>query len=347
MSVQMPRKRMVQSLRGALACAGLALASGCAQGGAARPENAQSHLSPVAAFQQNEERLFALTYRLASANAAYCDETVPELGLLLHDAQAYGAPDAVMSTLGMSGPIGVQAIAKGSPADAAGIRQNHTLVSVNDRAVDSLPFRPDRPWSRLADIRTLIATSARDGPVRLTLADPERLNFEATVEASEACRSQIELVAGDDGASADGERILIGDQFPGLRYADDELAAVIAHEMAHNILGHIQYLEVAGRNEGRGRASERDADRLMPWLLHNAGLSPQAGADMIRRHGPRHGGGIFRNRSHDGWDERADLVEREIVKIAALKRPQGDDRLDWRDHFEPLLDTKSSLASHR
>ena len=132
--------------------------------------------------------------------------------------------------------------------------------------------------------------------------------------------------------------MLVGADFPGFAYPDDELAAALAHEMAHNLLGHIDYLARAGKGDNRGRNSERDADRLMPWLLANAGYDPSAASRMMRKYGPRYGGGLLRDRSHDGWDERVELIEAEVEKIKALGWKNGSNSIDWRTYFKPLLD---------
>jgi len=51
--------------------------------------------------------------------------------------------------------------------------------------------------------------------------------------------------------------------------------------------------------------------------------------------GPRHGGWIFRKRTHDGWDERVEFIEAELPLIAAAQAETG--KADWRAHFERLL----------
>ena len=75
------------------------------------------------------------------------------------------------------------------------------------------------------------------------------------------------------------------------------------------------------------RLTEREADRLMPWLLANAGFDPVAGAHFFERWGPRHGGWIFRARSHDGWDERADFIAAELPLVRHSQTARGG--ADW------------------
>ena len=290
--------------------------------------------SPLALFQSKEDRVFRLGYRLAAANAEFCERTTPSLGLLIHDARAYGAPAAVRSSFGLSGDIGVQAVGERSPVAAAGLGQNDTLLAIDGTPVEAIDVGERDDWQRASILADMIERSARDGSVTLTWRKPDGLEQEQPVPSTPVCASRFELLSDKDGASADGERVLIGEDFPGLAYSDAELAALLAHEMAHNLLGHLAFLEEHGRGGGRVRNTERDADRLMPWLLANAGFDPAAASAFMQRWGPRHGGGLFRKRSHDGWDERVELIEAELPKIEAAS---VNGRADWSIHFRPLL----------
>ena len=294
-------------------------------------------LSPLQAFQDKEARLYQIGFRLASANAPYCDRTEPTLGFLIHDAGAYADADKVRQEFGLIGDIGVQAVAPNSPASDAGIAINDTILAIDGRSIDTFPRDPAETWRRALDIRRDIARSASSGSVAIEWSSANSPAQRAELPIAEVCKSQVELLSKSDSALADGTRILVGDRFPGLAYRDDELAAVLAHEMAHNVLNHIEFLVENGRSGNRGRNSERDADRLMPWLLANAGYDPDAATRMMQRYGPRHSGGIFRSRSHDGWDERVSLIQTEVDAVDRIRSANGNASVDWRLHFKPLL----------
>ena len=112
----------------------------------------------------------------------------------------------------------------------------------------------------------------------------------------------------------------------------DEVAAAIAHELAHNVLQHRAWLDANGRKRSNVRLIEREADRLMPWLLANAGYDPAAAARFMERWGPVHDGGIFRARTHDGWDERVEFIAAEVDKIRELS--SNGTAADWSSRFE-------------
>lgn len=286
---------------------------------------------PLEVFQQREALLFQIGYRLAASNAPFCDRTAPVTGLLLHDAEAYGQPEAVRYLFGLTGDIGVQAVAPGSPAFVAGLRQNDTVTKLDGEEIAARWTPTDPDWERLHAIREAIDADMVAGSVRVGWTRAGGNAWEAEIAPVPACRSRFELIDSSKTAKADGERVILGENFPGFTYAEDELAAAIAHEMAHNLLGHLDL----DRKRSTVRVYERDADRLMPWLLANAGYDPAAAVRFMQAWGPKYGGGLLRKRTHDGWDERVEFITAELPKVEAAR--DADGMVDWRTHFRPML----------
>lgn len=281
----------------------------------------------LAALQHADARLLAIGWRLATGNARYCENARPAVGLLLQDMAGYAEPEAMRKAAGIDGPVAVQAVAPGSPAGAAGLRANDEIVAIDRVETAALPAEEASDWRRLARLHAMIEASlTEDGKVRVTLRDGR----EIALTGVPACPSRFELIDGDD-AAADGARVVIGREFAGLAYPDDELAAAVAHELAHNLLRHRVWLDEHGRKWRNVRATEREADRMMPWLLANAGYDPGAALRFMRRWGPDHGGGLFRKRTHEGWDERAETIEAEIALVQAARGPDGS--ANWARHF--------------
>ena len=290
--------------------------------------------SPLDVFQQQEDRLFQTGYRLALANAPFCQRRTHGVGILIHDAASYRRPDVVRAHFSLRGDVAIQSVATGSPAYNLGIRQNDTLASVMGIDVEALANSGEKTWERAARINRMLAEPGPEGLVHIARADDQGPATSFELEPVELCASRFELQSGNSKAAADGERVLVGDSFPAFAYSTPKFAAALAHEMAHNLLGHLDHFEKYGRRGGRVRKSERDADRLMPWLLYNAGYDPQAAVEFMREWGPRHGGGILRKRTHDGWDERVELIEAELPRIEAVAT---DGKADWQIHFVPML----------
>ena len=130
------------------------------------------------------------------------------------------------------------------------------------------------------------------------------------------CAAKFRLT-GDDEAYASKNTVFFGEGFMGFGLPRELFAAAVAHELAHVIQGHAQRKEAERWGWRETRASEREADRMMPWLLFNAGYDPEAASDWMRAWGPKHSGGLLRKRTHDGWDERLAMI---VAETAALKR---------------------------
>ena len=292
-----------------------------------------------------DQKLFGIGWRLASANAAFCDRRGPALGVLWHDLSNYSDPEGAARALGTVGPIVVQAVAAGSPAADARLDVADTLIGIGldesregDGEIDLAPvadtFPRTRPsWQRLVDVQAALdEVMRRDGEIVLQWLDPSgRVLIRTTLEPVPACLTRFEVSGIGERAVADGERVVFGDRFPGFDWPDEEFAAAVAHEMAHNLLGHRDWLERTGRSRANIRRTEDEADRLAPWLLANAGYDPAAAVRFMRRWGPDHGGGLFRKRTHAGWDERAAAIERELPLIGAARTRDGT--ADWSRGF--------------
>lgn len=285
----------------------------------------------LARLQARDQQLFATGWRLTTGNAAFCAGQAPALGLALLDAGAFATPAEVRAQLALSGDIAVGAVAPDSPAARAGIAVNDTLLAIGDVSLGERFPRADPAWQRLISVTAALDAAAAAGPVTLTLARGTAAPRRVTLTGVAACPTRFEVLDSGKRAVADGKRVIFGRDFVAFGYAPDEFAAVVAHELAHNLLHHRLRLDDAGRSQGRVRLTEREADRLMPWLLANAGYDPDAAAAFMERWGPRHGGWLFRARTHDGWDERAAMIRAESAKVKAAMASEG--RADWARHF--------------
>ncbi|QWC56742.1 hypothetical protein F7D01_06225 [Erythrobacter sp. 3-20A1M] len=282
-------------------------------------------------------------YRLADGNGALCPQTAPATGLLLHDLATYGEEDAraLQAGLALAGPIGVESVVPGSPAARAGIALDDTVLAIGNRSIGDFPFDARRSWARLQAIEAALETALRaDGVARLTLS---RNGERRTVElgAVPACATRFEVVQMGGKAAAEGTRVVIGNDFAGFGYPEDEFGAALAHELAHNILRHRARLDTAGRSMRNERETEREADRMMPWLLANAGYDPIAAVRFMQRVGPGHAGGIFRERTHDSWQDRARALALEAELVAQTMRVTGG--ADWRARFAAQLAEAAEL----
>lgn len=298
--------------------------------GAAAPAQAHSEAaqSILSERQGIEQRLQDIGWRLAAANASYCSDARPSIGLMLHDMASYADPATVRRLLGLQRDFAVLAVAAGSPAAKAGLAAQDEIAGIDGIDPNGWPAAGAKDWRRAVRVHDLIDERLADrGEIKLTLASGRLV----TLLPEQACPTRFELGGPGKRALADGARVVIERDFPGLSYSEDELAAAIAHELAHNLLDHRKWLDAQGRKQAQIRLTEREADRLMPWLLANAGYDPGAATRFMARWGPSYSGGLFRKRSHDGWDERRAVIDAEVSLVREAWSTSG--AADWSRGF--------------
>jgi membrane-associated protease RseP (regulator of RpoE activity) len=234
-------------------------------------------------------------------------------------------------------------VAVGSPAERAGIQPGDVVTSLNGSAV-----RGERDAGAILADR-LKKAAAQGTEVRLGL-ERDGASHEVEVAPVAQCDYPLVLIPSDEiNAFADGERIGV---FTGMmRFAadDDELALVIGHELAHNVMGHIDakrlnagvglildllaagfgvntygaFSEMGARAYSQGFESE--ADYVGLYLSALAGADIHVAADFWRRMGASKPGAIEERPyegTHPSTPERSLHLEHTMAEIDR-KRAQG------------------------
>lgn len=287
----------------------------------------------IASFQALDRRLQDIGWKLVRANAPFCERTVAASGLQLQDIASYGSPAIARSALGLQRDFAVQTAAAGSPAALSGaFATNREIALLGDEDPNAWPADERLDWRRLIRAHDhLDETLGREGEITVTFANGQS----AQLKPVPACATRFELAGDGDRAVADGQRVVIGVGFAGFAMDEEMLAAAIAHELAHNLLGHRMRLDREGRSKRLIRATEREADRLMPWLLANAGYDPGAAARFLRDFRPESGALLFIPGTHDRWKSRVAIVEQELPAIAEALERGG--RADWSAAFSDAI----------
>lgn len=287
-------------------------------------------------LQALDTRVQSIGWQLARANAPYCRQVAPGIGLALLDAAGFADPPAVRAALDLSGDIAVEAVAADSPAERAGLRSRQALSAVAGQKVFELPAAAPGDYARLVGLHDRVdAALLATGRAGFT----DAAGREIAVTGEPACVTRFELTSAGSKAAADGRRVVIGRKLvealsPDSHGGDELLAAALAHELAHNLLGHRARLKASGRSWSKVQATEREADRLSVWLLANAGYDPQAAVRFFERWGPKFDLGLFATPDHDGWKTRVRTVSAEIETMRSLQISRSG-AANWLRDFKP------------
>lgn len=315
-----------------LVCGALA---GLIGSGPASAREAVDYASAIPIWQAYEARLLSIGWRLARANAALCQHSPSAIGLMLADVHQFKDPDRARAALGISGDVIVEAVAAGSPAQAAGLRAGTQVLAIGGQAVSGLAEAKANDGASTDALHDRIDSRlAASGRVTLRIAAPGQPPRDVTVVGERACRARFAMLKAGTTAGTRGFIIEIAVQLLAETPSDDEAATMLAHELAHNIFGHWQHTVATGRNNYVAiRRSEREADRMAPWLMANADYDPAAAPRFFAAWGQRHSGGITRAPTHDGWQDRVEAVNAELPGLAAARRTAIGPLIDWRMRF--------------
>lgn len=271
-------------------------------------------------------RLATIAHRLVTANAPLCDPLQPAPGVVLHAIDQYDATarPIVTQVFGFARPVSVEAVVPGTAADRAGLIADDGVVSINAQPMPAP--QQGKPSSVTRDAATAILAAAPPGPTAWVV-ERGGTRRKLTIDAPQGCRAAFEVLLGPAmTASSDGHTVQIGVRFFE-RYSDDEVAVVVAHELAHSVLRHRARLEAAGvkwgllsefgRNGRLFRRTETEADLLGAGLMRNAGYDPAIAVRFWRDHGGDVDGGLFRSRTHPASKARAEAIAATIATMPA------------------------------
>lgn len=290
-------------------------------------------------LQRLDQRLHSIGYRLVHANALFCDTKAARAGLLLNDVAQYADQKTARFALGFDGSIGITAVTPGSPADLAKLTPGDTLRAINTMPIDEITvddpeLSVEQPaYRRIAAINRMMEQALAENNVQLTVSQ-KGISRTVPIASVLTCPGQFQIrVSADRSASADGKLVRVSSRLAEYFLDDGEFAAVVAHELAHNLLKHRDRLNAQkvnrgffgqfGKSAGRVKKAEIEADRLSIWLMANAGYDPQAAIRFWTRYGKEHGKGIFSASTHYRWKKRVQLFGEEIAKMAAVDPVDG------------------------
>lgn len=181
-----------------------------------------------------QDRLYAVAAPLLTSNAQSCRGNARNLlGFTAKNKYSYPAEfiDAAQS-MGYGERLQVTGVLPGSGAASSGVQRGDLLLAVADQPLQQGPGAERQAASLLGPLMT------KRAPVRLTvMRNGAKQNI--SVPLTLACAFSIEVGNADNvNTYADGRRVMITRGMMHFAESDEELAYLIAKEMAHNSLGH-------------------------------------------------------------------------------------------------------------
>ncbi len=250
------------------------------------------------ALQRDDQRIADTGWRIASRNTDVCPKIWAAIGVSLHHVSQYEPTyrAAAQAAFGLDDSYpSILAVAKDAPASASGLQPNDRLRAVNgvDLAGNSHRQKSAASYEAVsAAMAALEALPEKSAAVLSIERGDQRL--EVSVIPQNVCRSRVELAPGNAiNANANGLVAQISGRLVNWVQSDDELALVIAHEMAHNLLDHPKRLNEKSALSGlatslglSGRAQrqmELDADRMGIIMAARAGYNYKIAPDFWAR----------------------------------------------------------------
>lgn len=296
--------------------------------------------------QQMAKRLTDLTAPLLIGNADLCDSrTRYVIFMRVHNLEDYRGRrrDAMESVYALDENIRVTLVGREGPAHIAGIREGDVILAVND-------IETPRGMAATAFFKVHVNPLVEAGkPIKFSLLRKAE-KITAIVQPVLACDYPVRLVAnGVVNAYATGTSITI---YTGLMSAfpsDSILGVVVAHELAHNIMGHREKKQLelwkdiyimrvlngaTGTNAGTVYANfsyldssvdyEYEADYVGLYLAARAGLDFESAPEFLRKLALDSPGSINRDTTHPKFAARYVAQEAAIAEIhkkTALGQP--------------------------
>ena len=287
-----------------------------------------------------QERLYRVAAPLLIQNTELCPRHVRNLlGMTAKTKYSYTADFVAeaQTALGLDERLRIMDILPASGAALAGMQKGDILLKVE---IEPFPQGPDAERAAASLIGAEI--QGRSSLNLTVLRDGERVAV--TVPLTPACAMTISL--GNSGyvnSYADGHRVMVTRAMLDFVQSDQELAYVLAKEIAHNalsssarqdmsaLIGRLDSLNanVGGDNPAAGIApysqeADASADKLALYMLVRAGYSIDAVLDFWKRLALAYPKNIknFHTALHPSTDYRLTVMA-EVMKTIETKQKGG------------------------
>lgn len=301
--------------------------------------SAKTQLGQLAELQILDQRVADIGWKLGTRNLELCPRHFAATGITLHSLTQYSsawrnsAREAFHLELGM---MGVLAVPVGSPAWKSGLRPNDLVVSLNGERLTGSASN-DSPKGDYSDTDKAMAVieNVRIGAPVLLEIQRGTDRFRLSVSPIASCASRFELATSNQlNANSNGRVVQVFGRLVVALPSDDDLALVMAHELAHNALDHNRLIKSRHLSTGLGAAFtgsgkvlrdfEREADRYGIFMSARAGFAYRHAAAFWKRFASKGGIGSLIAITHPSPKNRernAQTAVNEVDLLTAQHKP--------------------------
>jgi hypothetical protein len=257
-------------------------------------------------LREADARVALVAWRLQTMNVVLCAEPVALPGFSIETLEQYTRAERTeaQTELGLGELPQVSAVVPGSAAEKAGLKPGDFLLAVNGVPIPRT-IGHKTGYERTAMVEAALAKALTRPPVTLTLTS-RTVSF----SGDRGCASTVQLVPGSKlDAVADGHYVQVSGVMYDFVSNDSELAFIIAHELAHNIVADAQRPDKASSQ----REAELAADRAAIGMMARAGYDVAAVVPLMERL-RRRNRLAWLDASHPGWSARLAAVRAAIAK---------------------------------
>ena len=298
------------------------------------PVSAPSVTEGIEQYMQQRARVESVGFRLRRAAEPDCrklNRTRNDLGIVVWSLASFPNADdqaRLRGAYGLDNSVTVAIAIEGAPARKAGLSNGDVITHVNGEVLPVGTGATDRFIARSN-------AAARAGAVTLRLKGGR----EISIPPDAVCDYPALLVRSPDtNAAADGTSFAITTGLYDVTRSDDELAVILGHELAHNVLGHLAAGTTAAGSSTTGRLLEAftrssisaalssaatpahdpkkeiEADRFGLQLMVRAGFDITA-ADTMWTRLNRNGSATLISRTHPTGTDRQAALRKAIEEL--------------------------------
>jgi hypothetical protein len=294
----------------------------------------------------HQDRLYRVAGPLLVNNPQLCKSNARNLlGFTAKNKYSYSREftNAAQYSFGLDERLQVMGVLPGSGAARAGVQRGDTLVAVEDQ-----PMPQGENAERQAAMLLAPLVTGRPS-VKLTVLR-SGANLTMDVPLTYACAFGIELGNADTvNAYSDGHRVLVTRGMMAATGTDDELAYVLAKEMAHNALAHASRQKMnataggiidnlvrirpdmstmVGMGGVRPMPAELDvvADKLSLYMLARAGYNIENAVPFWQRFAAQYPASMLNGYTalHPNTAQRISAMQKTVADIRSKKAANKD-----------------------